>query len=220
MTTQKKSGGSVKSDTWALRFTTDQIMNFETLFEDKFMWLAYVDEKGSTTGKRHYHVLIHLINELTRNKLDTLINKFFPDKGNAFRSVKLWDGNNRAFQYMHKENVPVTFGHREDLLTTAEYQALATEEPTQYYSRLRVSFDELRDKVVDHISNKYTVEFLDSLPTNNLRTLVARHYLDAVRVAGLKLKPMPSVKHDLMNIMFALNLDTFDGDLIESMIKF
>ena len=216
----QKSGGSVKSDTWALRFTTDTIMKFETLFEDKYIWVAYVDEKGSTTGKRHYHVLIHLFNPHTRNQIDTMINKFFPFKGNAFRSIKLWDGNNRAFQYMHKENVPVTFGQRDNLLTTEEYQVLATEEPTKHYSRLRVSFDELRDKVVDHIGNKYDIEFLRALPSKNIRTLVARHYLDSVREAGLKLKPLPCIKTDIMNIMFSLNLDALDDDLIDSIIKF
>lgn len=213
--------GSVKSQTWAIRFThpEDAEMKFEELFKDNYIWLAYVKETGKTDENPHYHVLINLKVVLTRNGFIKQIRKWFPHAGNAHFSMKVWDGNDRAFQYLHKENVPLTFGTRLQLRTTDEYVENARAEPKAFMRKQKQSYDELLANCVAEWNTQQLSKVYEFREYEIIKFAVSQLYLEKMREMGLPPKNLFAMRGDCTKILFEINSKVTNEALANSIAK-
>lgn len=211
--------GSITSNHWAFRLTTDDEIDFKSKFPEAVFGI-YVAEEGGETGKRHYHVGLSFKEAVTRNALNRMISAFFEQKGNGYRSLKKWMtggdlSRDRYIIYLYKSgNEVVRWGTAINLQTPEVYR-LMSREITAAVTRQRTFTDKMMDEVFEDF--KIQLSGYKSYQISQYREIAVKTYLDWHKANGRRLKGVYLIVNDVNNIIWRLDrpeIDKFYEDRI------
>lgn len=212
-------GSDIQSYAWAGRITTDDEFKFEEMEAlSGWTFMAYVVEKGTQSGKRHYHVNVVYPTTLTKNKIDYKFKKAMPELvGNGKKSVIPWKTfddleSDTLLQYMHKENRPKFFGQLMGVQTHEEY-----ERRCQVYRDQLKKRKAKKEEIVDHCISKiqewekgYGRLVRDHVFFDEQRRAIAKIYLMFCREHSIRY-----VENNVRNTISFIMLRVSEGDAYE-----
>jgi len=201
-------GGSTTSYGYCIRFTVEEDIEAHKWF-DKVVCSARVHERGrAKTPNPHWHYILIFSEPKSHNDVNKVL-KERGYEGNKMKSVKRWNGNDVALQYMYKEYVGKEYAEQAVMYTGTK--PMDWKSPKEYLLKCQAYKEAVKSQKVlrDNAYEECLKEILNQFNSKTEITEIIDYYLNFYKKNKLKLKNEMHIYTDINNIMFRLENKKF-----------